>query len=394
MEKKESVVEEVKAEEASTKVEEKKKLTWKEKRVLKLRKKYLNPVDIKYQGPLSYRVLRIIAWLSMGFAQIAMVLTIGSNLHIFNINDMSGLYVAVNTLSGLSTPLFIIASFGLILSGKKTYLNYVIFYGVAFLALGLGLCILYLRYIDGLFVELGIHETDIYEMLQAFASNKVQVNVFADLFMFTLFHFFLNFVPPKFFGGKKIVIFRLFSILPVAYVITSYILKILAGLEIIHLSFYFYPFFTTKSPLVFLLFVTVSLLMKYRELIFIKLGATKKEYHQFLKTKRNSWAVSVNISILILIFTVVELFIGLIVIIYFLGVTEVDFNGLNDVLGLYGLGQCLALILAIPFILLYSYTRLHKNPIIDIIIPIGGIAFIVLIYLEGFYQMIINLIHM
>ena len=400
MKKKEAITKEAKTEvvEAEANAVEEKKPSFferlKARRTAKLRKKYLESPDIKYQGPLSYRALRIIAWLSMGFVQIAMVIAIGSNLGLFNVSDLSGLVLAVNLIGSLSTPLFVIASFGLILSGKKSYLSYAIFYGSAFLGIGLALCVLYGRYIDGLFIELGIHESDVYNVLQAFASNKVQINVFADLFMFTLFHLFLNYNPPKFFEGKKILIFRFFALIPVLYVAASYILKILAGLGTITLSFYFFPFFTTKSPLVFLLFVVVSLLMKYRELIFVRLGATRREYREFLKTKKNSLAVSVNISVIIAIFSVVELFILLVLFIYYVGVEHLDSNAFTDVASLYGVGQCVSLILAIPFILLYSYTRLHKNPIIDIIIPVGGIIFIMLIYIEGIYQMIIHLLQM
>ena len=51
------------------------KLTRKEKRRLKLKHKLLNPVDIKYQGPLSYRALRIIAWVCFALGQIVIINT-------------------------------------------------------------------------------------------------------------------------------------------------------------------------------------------------------------------------------------------------------------------------------------------------------------------------------
>ena len=134
--------------------------------------------------------------------------------------------------------------------------------------------------------------------------------------------------------------------------------------------------------------------MKYREMIFLKLGATKKEYQAFLKTKRNSLSVSVNICVLIAIFSVVEIIMFLVTIVYYLGILGFTLEEYGNVMTLYGIGQCLSLLIAVPFILLYSYTRLHKNPIIDIIIPIGGIAFIAFVYIEGIYQMITNLINM
>lgn len=84
----------------------------------------------------------------------------------------------------------------------------------------------------------------------------------------------------------------------------------------------------------------------------------------------------------------------LVTIVYYLGILGFTLEEYGNVMTLYGIGQCLSLLIAVPFILLYSYTRLHKNPIIDIIIPIGGIAFIAFVYIEGIYQMITNLINM
>ena len=53
--------------------EEPKKLSRKEKRREKLRQKLLNPNDIKYQGPLSYRYLKIIAWIAIAIGQVAVI---------------------------------------------------------------------------------------------------------------------------------------------------------------------------------------------------------------------------------------------------------------------------------------------------------------------------------
>ena len=48
------------------------------------------------------------------------------------------------------------------------------------------------------------------------------------------------------------------------------------------------------------------------------------------------------------------------------------------------------MVFAIPFILLYSYQRKHKDARVDIAIPILGIALIVVVYVEGIYQFIVN----
>ena len=65
-------------EENSTKqiIEEKpldKKALKREKRYNKIRKRLFKENDIKYEGPLSYRYLRIFAWLFMAFGQIVLL---------------------------------------------------------------------------------------------------------------------------------------------------------------------------------------------------------------------------------------------------------------------------------------------------------------------------------
>jgi hypothetical protein len=47
------------------------------------------------------------------------------------------------------------------------------------------------------------------------------------------------------------------------------------------------------------------------------------------------------------------------------------------------------MIFLIPIILLFSYTRNHKNPKADTFIPIGGVALAFLVGIEGTYQGIV-----
>ena len=47
------------------------------------------------------------------------------------------------------------------------------------------------------------------------------------------------------------------------------------------------------------------------------------------------------------------------------------------------------MILLIPVILLFSYTRKHKNDQVDLYIPIGGVVLALLVGIEGTYQGIV-----
>ena len=59
-------------------------------------------------------------------------------------------------------------------------------------------------------------------------------------------------------------------------------------------------------------------------------------------------------------------------------------------LGKMGVGSGVALSLLIPIILLFSYTKKHKNTKLDPFIPLAGVALIIAIYVEGMYQILLR----
>ena len=395
----EEAVEKKQQEESEQKEEKKpskrseKKAARKGKKVAKLKKRFFKPNDIKYQGPLSYRYLRIFAWIALAAGQILVFNTVSNAL--FKVDAINKLWQGIlGVASNLSTPFFIIASFGIILSNQKRYRNILLTYGVAFLGMGLGICLFYYRYINGVLVKMGLGETFAIDLIQSFLGSKVQVNVFADLFAFALFHFFLNYTPEKHFKGKKIYILRAFLAIPVSFVIASYVLRIKIALAFDSMPFYIYPFLTTKAPLIFMVFCLASLWIKNRERIFIKLGATKTEYEKYLTTKRNSLAFSIQLSLIFLSTLLLEGTLFVILFIIYAGIKGYPAEMFSMVLEAYGVGDSLNLLFTIPFVLLYSYTRKHKEGPIDVVIPIAGIGLIAFVYIEGIYQLIIRTLSM
>ena len=367
-----------------------KKLSRREKRRERVRKALFAKEDIKYKAPLSYRHLRIIGWICMALGQLALLCSICNTIMDWSPVGKAG-YQAISVISNLSTPLFVFASFGLILSKQKRYSSFLVTYGLAFLAIGFGFIFFYYRYVDGLFVQLGINKTNFAEITKNFIGNKININVFADLFTFALFHFFINYSPKKNFKGRKIIIFRLFSLIPISFILLCYVLHILHGFAVINLPIFIYPFLTTKSPLLFALFVIISLWIRNREKWFIKLGATKEEYHKFSLTNRNSLSFSTHVSILILVGIVADFIIGMIIGFIINIILGIPFD--SDVLtDTFLIGQTFPLVFSIPILFLYSYTKTHKEKIIDIIIPIGGIALTAFVYLEVIYQIISYLV--
>ncbi len=368
-----------------------KKLTRKEKRYNKIRNRLFKENDIKYEGPLSYRYLRILAWVFMALGQILFLNSLNTNM--MHYDALGDVWTTIlSTLSSLSTPLFILASFGLVLNGKRNIRDFMLVYGLAYVGMGLGFIIFYLRYIKGLFVELGLADLPFTDYFDAFLSYKVQVNVFADLFAFAIFHFFLNYNPRKIFKGKSIYAFRLFSLMPVIFVLVSYIIKILTATGKMDLPFYIFPFLTTKSPIIYLIFIVAAMWIKNRERWYLKLGASKHDYQEFLKTKRNSLSVSIHLSIIIAVASLLDIVLLIIAMIYYFANDLPTDNIADVVIGTFGVGQAFMMLLAIPFIFLYSYKRKHKDGRIDLIIPVLGIALMALIYVEGIYQFILEFV--
>ena len=347
----------------------------KTKRNAKLVAKYTSTEDIKYRGPLSYRYLRVIAWIAFALAQLISLYNVFSNPVIDWKFLPNPVFQMLSIFADLGTPLFIIAAFGLVLSRSKTFKSMILFYAVAYGGMAVGLNIFYYRYLLGI-----LRSSSAATSVVSSIGFIMKANVFGDLLAFCLFHFFVTYHPKKYFTGKKIYIFRSFTIFPLAFVLVSYILKALAGYGAISVPFAIVPFVATKPPMVFMLFVFASLWFKYREYKFKRLGLSRLQYHEYLKTNRNSLSFSIMLSILIAVVAFIEFII--------LGVMAAKLGYEVTVWHLYNLsiGQVIPLILAIPFIMLYSYTRIHKNGVVDVILPIAGIGMSVLVYAEVIYQ--------
>ena len=151
----------------------------------------------------------------------------------------------------------------------------------------------------------------------------------------------------------------------------------------------------------FLVFIVLAIYIKVRERHFLKHGKTYEEYQAFLGTNRNSLHFAVFAAVILLIA-------GLLDLLFFLDIASyevlemfnmdklggnVDMSRILDpnlVLGAtaMGFGNAVQLLLMPPFVLLFSYTRTHKNKLIDMFIPVVGILCILIVYIQGGYQII------
>ena len=96
----------------------------------------------------------------------------------------------------------------------------------------------------------------------------------------------------------------------------------------------------------------------------------------FLRTNKNSLAFSLHVCFLFFLVSILDILFALTIP-----------NATN-----YNLGQTGGLILAIPFILLFSYSKTYKEREYDLLIPFVGIILIIFAYVEASYEIIMAVI--
>lgn len=357
--------------------------------------------DIRYRGPLSYRSFKIFGWICLAISQLVLLFNLISKVAPEEVMPSPVTLAVLSLIGSLAIPFLLFGNFARILNNRYAYKRLIMVHGLASLAIIALFFFIFYRYILGLAQVLSMSRVEFTEVLRHFVSNHFRggvfaFNIFIDLFLCTMFMFFLTYEPKFFFTGKRKLVFRLLSILPILYEASSIALKILANSKILELPPLLFPFLTTKPPMMFLVFIILALYVKYREHKFLKNGRTMEEYRQFLHTKKNSWNISVFAAILFLIAGVVDIVLLIVLAGTTLsGVTAfADPNTMNSAIqGLIrlGIGASAALIPLSPLMLLFSYNRTHKNSWIDIAIPIAGIVLIVLVYIEFIYQVILQI---
>ena len=363
--------------------------------------------DIRYRGPLSYRHLQIMGWLGISFLVLHSLIELGIMIDPNQPKWVLSLNAVASVVSEFALPLFMFANFAILLDRKMTFKAQLLKFG----GLSLLVVILFLLVTEHYILEVGTAiagdkagvqaQIDGY-FLSRIRTGSLSFNLFVDMFLCTLLLFFLEYTPRKVFTGKKRYLFRMFALIPVVYEAGSLVIRILAYYGMIFPPLIVYPLLTTKPPMSFVLFVILVLFIKIRELRFRKRGKTKQEYMEFTKTRLNSLQFSVFSSIMILVTGVIDL----ILLIGFSAfdivvknmdhpeqvknaseqaLEEMSMVSARGVTG-WGIGAHSTMIFIIPIILLFSYTRNHKNPKADLAIPIGGILLAVFVGIEGLHQ--------
>lgn len=354
--------------------------------------------DIRYRGPLSYQHFQMLGWLCIVLSVVLAMLKLGGKLDEGLMKGTAGLQNVLEYVTSLSLPFLLIANFSKILNNAEGYKKQLIRNGAAALAIFAVSAGFFSRYVIGATGKLVTDPEDILPVMTELfrATNQsgfVAFNLFIDLFLCTLFMYFLNARPKRVLTGKKVLILRVLALLPLAWEVTSWIIKWKSAQGSITLPFWVFPLLTVKPPVTFAVFVLLAIHMKTRELRFRRHGRSHEEYLAFLQTKRNSMHFSIYLAVALVLAALVDLIILIILMGHQAGSIE---TLTNDVETRYmefsraaiavGFGESIPLLFVAPVMLLYSYTRVPKNKMISTLIPAVGIVLIMLVILEGVYQ--------
>ena len=267
--------------------------------------------DIKYRGPLTFQHLQMMGWLCIVASQAALILNIGSRVDASVLELYQSFGGVLDALSGLSLPLLLIANFAQILDSSDGYKKQLIKNAGASLGVFLFSVFFFNRYIVNALAAMSTNPADAKPALEAMVhvaapAGFVSFNLFIDLLLCTLVMLFLNYQPKRFFQGKLIYVFRLFTLLPIAYEIVCMVLKVLSAKKSIVLPLWVFPLLPMKPPMTFFLFILLAVFVKLRELRFRRHGKTHAEYQEFLKTNKNSWNLSVFLAIMMVVVSILD----------------------------------------------------------------------------------------
>ena len=336
--------------------------------------------------------------------QAVVLATMASKANPDTANHYALMAEGLSWIGAMSLPFLLLASFATMLNHNTSYLMQLVKNFALMLALAavfyIGIYHFVLGSLSALDPEPGRAERFLEDMIHSSGTGFIAFNVFVDLFLCTLFLFFLCYRPKKLFQGKWVILLRLCALLPVAYELGCIWWKWDSAKGIAHIPVHAFPFLTVKPPMTFLVFIVLAIYIKVRERHFLKHGKTYEEYQAFLGTNRNSLHFAVFAAVLLLIAGLLDLLFFLDIAAYEVlemlkldKLSNITLTQILDpklVLGAtaMGFGNAIQLLLMPPFVLLFSYTRTHKNKLIDIFIPIVGIVLILLVYLQGGYQVI------
>ncbi|MBO7710620.1 MAG: hypothetical protein J6S83_09140 [Lachnospiraceae bacterium] len=346
---------------------------------------------------LNYQHFQMFGWLCIVLTAVSGMLSLGAKFDEGLAKGTSGLLAVLAKVTEMSLPFLLIANFSRILNNSEGYKKQLLRNSLAAAALYGFSWLFFSRYVVGLASQVVKQPEQLQPLMNDFFAEHnregfVAFNLFIDLLLCTLTMYFLNAHPKRVFTGRKVIVLRLFALLPIAYEAASIWLKIQSALGNIVLPFWSFPLLTVKPPMTFLLFLFLSLHMSGRELRFRKNGRTHEDYLEYLKTNRNAFHFSVCLAVAMVAATFLDFILAGLVSRIIAGTAGIPVENSEQFVSCLlaakaaGFGQSWPLLFAAPVVLLYSYNKVPKQPLISILIPLAAIVIIILLVFEAVYQ--------
>ena len=362
--------------------------------------------DIKFRGPISYRYLRLIGWIAMALTFVSSMMGLAVTMKSViggaipaNFESLERVAGILSLFSALPLPLFLIANFAIILQSKNDYKKLIMGYLKLVLIIYVGFMFIYYHYVviilmrtqEISFLEARNLSIEIFTVLGK--QNGMVVNVFVDLFCCVLILFFIDYVPKKHFQGKKLILFRLLALLPLLYEVGSAVMMGLLGMNAINPDFTFslppelLPLIGKKPIGMIFAFVIICIYLKIRDTLYRKRGGTREGYELYLRTNRNSFKFSAVMSTTFLVVAIIDLIVAIALILGLVGPnpTEEIIDKYFTLIEGFTIGKSVCLILVIPFALLFDYTKQHKNPKLDKLMPLIGVGLVLFSAIETLF---------
>lgn len=356
--------------------------------------------DIKYKGVFSFQSFQVLGWICITITVVMALMKVAVRVNPEDAQRFQGIADVISYIAEMSLPFLLMANFARILNNSEGYKKQLLRNGGAAAGIALVFLIFFNRYIVGTVGLLLEDASDANNLVMTsfYGVNKrgfFAFNIFIDLLLCTLFMYFMNARPKRVFTGRKILIFRAFAILPVAYEVASLLLKGLSAAGQVRIPSWGFPLLSVKPPMTFIVFMMLAIYIKTREWRYCRHGKTHEEYQEFLKTNRNAWNFSVFTAVILFVAGVIDLIIFIVMVLNQGGTAE-GVNALvesetaikNTVAYSVGFGKSLILMIFAPIVLLFNYTKIPKNKTVGMLIPVAGIALIALIVVQGAYQLI------
>ena len=354
--------------------------------------------DIRYRGPINFQGFQLLGWACIVFTVVVAVIQLGGKFDPGVTKEYGSIANVLQYLSILSLPFLLLANFAKILGNFNGYKKQLLITGGAAAGIFAATLLFGGRYFIGFLQQLVVQKDEVVPLLTelfraVMPEGYFAFNLFIDLFMCTLTMFFLNVRPKRVFTGKKVLFLRVLVVLPIAYEAACLWLKIQSIRGLITLPLWSFPLLTVKPPVAIVMFIFIAFLVKFREYRFCRHGRTHEEYQEFMQSNRNSLHLSVRLCVSMIVFALID-FILVILVAYLqadaMGAVSAELEIADEAMATaihlpiaLGIGETLPMILVAPLMLLFSYNKAPKRPIISILIPAVSIVLMLVIVLEA-----------